>query len=111
MMPRPHDRLSSTIMLTPEAVRVYSPPAGEGGSAGLSPRNLDAAPLAELEDLLIEADLGIEATGRVVQQLGRVRLHQDVSEDEIKELLAVEIERELTAVARPLALAQGERAV
>ena len=81
------------------------------GIAGLSRRKLDAATLAELEDLLIEADLGIEATGRIVQQVGRVRLDQDVSEDEIKELLAVEIERELTAVARPLALPTAKPAV
>ena len=81
------------------------------GIAGLSRRKLDAATLAELEDLLIEADLGIEATGRIVQQVGRVRLDQDVSEDEIKELLAAEIERELTAVARPLALPTAKPAV
>jgi hypothetical protein len=29
MMPRPHDRFSSTITLTPEAVRVYARAAGE----------------------------------------------------------------------------------
>ena len=81
------------------------------GIAGLSRRKLDAATLAELEDLLIEADLGMEAAGRVVQQVGSVRLDQDVSEDEIKELLAAEIERELTAVARPLALPTAKPAV
>src|ERR1700674_4633089 len=78
------------------------------GIAGLSRRKLDATTLAKLEDLLIEADLGIEATGRIVQQVGRVRLDQDVSEDEIKELLAAEIQRELTAGARPFAPARGE---
>src|ERR1700730_530332 len=81
------------------------------GIAGLSRRKRDAATLAELEDLLIEADLGMEAAGRVVQQVGSVRLDQDVSEDEIKELLAAEIERQLAAVARPLALPTAKPAV
>ena len=81
------------------------------GIANLSRRKLDKATLAELEDLLIEADLGMEAANRVVQQVGRVRLDQDVSEDEIKELLAAEIERELTAVARPFELPACKPAV
>ena len=81
------------------------------GIAGLSRRKLDTATLRELEDLLIEADLGLEAANRIVQQVGRVRLDQDVSEDEIKKLLAAEIERELTAVARPFALPAAKPAV
>jgi fused signal recognition particle receptor len=81
------------------------------GIAGLSRRKLDAAALGELEELLIEADLGIEAANRIIQQVGRVRLDQDVSEDEIKEFLAAEIERELTAVARPFALPAAKPAV
>jgi fused signal recognition particle receptor len=81
------------------------------GIAGLSRRKLDAATLQELEDLLIEADLGVEAAHRVVQQVGRARLDQDVSEEEIKTLLAAEIERELDVVARPFALPAAKPAV
>jgi fused signal recognition particle receptor len=81
------------------------------GIASLSRRKLDDATLQELEDLLIEADLGMEAANRIVQQVGRVRLDQDVSENEIKELLAAEIERELTSVARPFALPACKPAV
>ena len=44
MMPRPHDRFSSTITLTPEAVRVYARAAGET-TVGVKGRVLVSASL------------------------------------------------------------------
>jgi fused signal recognition particle receptor len=74
------------------------------GIARLSRRKLDADALQQLEDLLIEADLGPGPAQRVVQQIGRVPLDRDTNEEEIKKLVAAEIERMLLGVARPFIL-------
>ena len=75
-----------------------------GGIANLTRRKLDAATLENLEDLLIESDLGIEASSRIVEALGRTRHDAELSGDEMKSLLAAEIEQVLAPVALPLAV-------
>jgi fused signal recognition particle receptor len=71
------------------------------GIAKLSRRRLDAATLAALEDVLIEADLGVETAAAIVAAVGRARHDQELSGDEIKALVAGEIEKLLAPVARP----------
>lgn len=73
------------------------------GLAGLfTKRRLDAATLDDLEDLLIQADLGVETTGRVIAALGKGRFEKGISEDEVRAVLAAEVERVLAPVAQPL---------
>jgi fused signal recognition particle receptor len=67
-------------------------------------RKLDAATIEELEDVLIRADLGIEVAGKVAAAVGHGRYDKAVSADEVKEILAAEVEKILTPVARPLAI-------
>jgi len=73
------------------------------GLAGvLTRRKLDDEALAELEDLLITADLGPAAARRVIAAFRRTRFGREVSEAEVKEALVEEIAAILAPVARPL---------
>jgi fused signal recognition particle receptor len=56
---------------------------------------LDQAALDQLEDLLIEADLGPQAASRVAEAFGRSRFGREATESEIKESLAEAIAAEL----------------
>ena len=77
---------------------------GGGISAVFTRRRLDEAALEELEDLLIAADLGTEAAGRVIAAFRRSRFGREVTDQEVKEALSEEIAAILRPVAQPLAL-------
>ena len=51
-------------------------------------RKLDADTLEDLEDLLIQADLGIDTAARIASALRKERYERDVSADEVKAVLA-----------------------
>jgi fused signal recognition particle receptor len=65
-------------------------------------RRLDDAALEDLEDLLISADLGVDAAARVIAAFRRTRFGKEVTDDEIRETLAEEIAEILRPVAKPL---------
>lgn len=67
-------------------------------------RKLDEDTLEELEDLLIQADLGVETALRVTDTLSAERYGRDVSGEEVVAIMASEIEKVLVPVAKPLAL-------
>ena len=67
-------------------------------------RRLDEAALEELEELLISADLGVDAAARVIAEFRRTRFGKEVTETEIKQALAEEIAKILRPVAKPLVL-------
>ncbi|HTU56642.1 MAG TPA: signal recognition particle-docking protein FtsY [Acetobacteraceae bacterium] len=67
-------------------------------------RRLDEAALAELEDLLIGADLGPAAAARIIASFRRTRFGKEVTGEEIRAALAEEIAAILAPVARPLAI-------
>src|SRR5205807_6176954 len=71
-------------------------------------RRLDAAVLAELEDVLIRADLGVAAAGRIVAAIAAARYEQTVAADEVKAILAGEIDKVVAPVAQPLALGEAK---
>ncbi|MGC1304866.1 MAG: signal recognition particle-docking protein FtsY [Caulobacteraceae bacterium] len=62
-------------------------------------RPLDEAALDELEELLIQADLGVDASARIVEAFARERFGGMASDDEIRETLAKAIAEELRAHA------------
>ncbi len=74
-----------------------------GAIAGLvTKRKLDAAAVEELENELIRADLGPEFAGRMAAALGEGRFDKAITPDEVKAVLAGEIENVLAPVAKPL---------
>ncbi|HTI68104.1 MAG TPA: signal recognition particle-docking protein FtsY [Caulobacteraceae bacterium] len=58
-------------------------------------RPLDQAALDELEEMLIEADLGPAAAARVAEAFGRARFGRESTESEVREALAEAIAAEL----------------
>ena len=58
---------------------------------------LDQAKLDELEEMLIEADLGPQAAARITARFGEGRFGRSIGEDEIKEALAQAIGDDLAA--------------
>jgi fused signal recognition particle receptor len=72
------------------------------GIANIGRKKLDAATLDSLEDLLIESDLGLETSANIVEALRRTRHDAELSADEIKTLLASEVSKVLSPVAKPL---------
>ncbi len=67
-------------------------------------RVLDDEMLEDLEDLLIQADMGVETAARVAANLAEGRFGRKLSVAEIKAALAQEIARIMEPVARPLPL-------
>ena len=79
--------------------------ATPGGAALAEPRRvLDDAMLESLEELLIQADMGVDTALRVAANLAEGRMGRKLSVAEIKGLLAAEIARIMEPVARPLPL-------
>ena len=74
------------------------------GSGETARRVLDDAMLESLEDLLIQADMGVDTALRVTANLAEGRLGKRVSAEEIKLALSDEIARIMEPVARPMPL-------
>jgi len=80
-----------------------------GISALLTKRRLDAATLEDLEDLLVQADLGLTTASGIVASLKRERFETDIGEEEVRAVLAAEVEKVLAPVARPLVIGTEQR--
>ncbi|MEI7493245.1 MAG: signal recognition particle-docking protein FtsY [Alphaproteobacteria bacterium] len=65
-------------------------------------RKLDEDTLDAFEEMLIAADLGVQTASELRDLLKKQRMHQEISEQEIKEWLAAEITKILVPVAVPL---------
>jgi fused signal recognition particle receptor len=66
-------------------------------------RKLDAATLEDLEDILIQADIGIDASARIAKAVGAGRYEKGVTPDAVRAILAREVADILRPVAKPLA--------
>jgi fused signal recognition particle receptor len=75
---------------------------GASLSALVTNRPLDGATLDDLEDELVRADLGHELASRMVDTLAAGRYPQGITPEEVKAVLAAEIEKVLAPVAKPL---------
>ncbi|TCL72814.1 signal recognition particle-docking protein FtsY [Rhizobium sp. BK251] len=67
-------------------------------------RKLDDQTLQDLEDLLIQADLGVETAMRVTDTLASERYGKDVTGEDVSRIMASEIAKVLKPVAKPLQL-------
>ena len=67
-------------------------------------KKLDDDTLQELEDILIRADLGVETAMSITDKLAAQRMGKDVSSEEVRGIMADEIEAVLEPVAAELEL-------
>jgi fused signal recognition particle receptor len=72
-------------------------------------RQLDAATIDEIEDALVRADLGAETAARIATELRFSRFSTSVTPDEVKAVVAAEVEKVLAPVAQPLAIDATKR--
>lgn len=77
---------------------------GSGISDLFTKSKFDAATLDELEDLLIQADLGVDTAMRISQEVGRQRHERGLDEDGVRKVVAFEVEKALAPVAQPLVI-------
>jgi fused signal recognition particle receptor len=64
-------------------------------------RKLDKATLAELEDVLIQADLGVAVSERIIQAVAQGRYDKEIEPEEVKRILAAEVAKVLKPVEVP----------
>src|SRR5882672_7334452 len=67
-------------------------------------RKLDRAMLDDIEDVLLRADLGTEVAARIASAVGVGRYDKSISADEVKSVVATEVEKVIAPVAKPLAI-------
>jgi fused signal recognition particle receptor len=82
---------------------------GQGITDIFTKRKLDAAMLDELEDVLIQADLGVAMATRIRDAVGKGRFEKDIEPAEVKNVLASEVEAVLAPVAKPIAIDAGAK--
>jgi fused signal recognition particle receptor len=67
-------------------------------------RKLDRAMLDDIEDVLLRADLGTEVAARIAVAVGVGRYDKSITADDVKAVVATEVEKVLAPVARPLVI-------
>ena len=67
-------------------------------------KKLDQQTLDELEDALIQADLGVSVAARLVEKLGKERFGKEVTEEEVRAAFADDIAEILQPVATSLVI-------
>jgi fused signal recognition particle receptor len=76
----------------------------QGVTSIFTKRKLGADTLEELEDVLIRADLGVTLAARIAEAVGRGRYDKTIDPQDVRDILASEVEATLAPVARPLVI-------
>lgn len=76
----------------------------EGISNVFTKKKLDEASLQELEDLLLMADVGFATASRLTKDLSKEKFGKEVTEEEIRQFLSIEIAKILEPIASPLVI-------
>ncbi len=82
---------------------------GSGISAIFTKRKLDDDTLDELEDILIQADLGLATATKITDALRRDRFDKEITDAEVRSVLAAEVKKVLEPVAKPLDIASTHK--
>jgi len=76
----------------------------EGITGIFTKKRLDSNTIEDLEDLLIQADLGLDTTKRITDAISKGRFDKGIEADDVRRILAAEVARVLQPVARPLVI-------
>ena len=72
-------------------------------------RKLDRAMLEDIEDVLLRADLGTEVAARISAAVGHGRYYKAITADDVKAVVAAEVEKVLAPVAKPLVIDETQK--
>jgi fused signal recognition particle receptor len=72
-------------------------------------KKLDADTIAELEEALIRADMGVSSARKIAQGVARGRYDAEITTPELKNVLAAEIATVLAPVQKPLTVADDKK--
>ncbi|WP_036286472.1 signal recognition particle-docking protein FtsY [Methylocystis sp. ATCC 49242] len=95
-------RLTGGLARTSQAI-------SQGVADIFTKRKLDALTLEELEDVLLRADLGVGAAMRITKAVGKARYEKDIEPDEVRAILAREVEAVLEPVAVPFEIDESKK--
>ncbi len=87
-----------------EGMRRTSSSLSESVTGLFTKRKLDEATLQDLEDALIQADLGVPTAMRITEAISAGRYNKEISPQEVRTILASEVERTLQPVAQALTI-------
>lgn len=76
----------------------------ENITAIFTKRKLDSQMLQELEDALIQADLGVDMAMRITEEVARGRFDKEIAPEEVRAVLGAEVAAVLEPMAQPLKL-------
>jgi len=107
-MPAPAEKRGWWQRLT-EGMRRTSSSLSESVTGLFTKRKLDAATLEELEDALIQADLGVPTAMRITEAISAGRYNKEISPQEVKTILASEVEKTLAPVAQALTIDRSKK--
>src|SRR5438045_5600607 len=85
-------------------LRLTSNSLGSAVADLVTKRKLDRAMLEDIEDVLLRADLGTDVAARIAEAVGAGRYDKAISADEVKSVVATEVEKVLSPVAKPLVI-------
>lgn len=74
----------------------------EGITGVFTKRKLDDEAIQDLEDLLVQADLGVPTAMKITDALAATRYNKDITSEEVRNVLAEEVAKLLEPVAVPL---------
>ena len=81
-----------------------------GSLTGLfTKKKLDAETVAQLEEALIRADMGVAQAGRLAQAVAKNRYDKEISDAEVRAILAREIAQLLAPLEKPLMVDGGRK--
>jgi len=92
-----------------EGLRRTSSSLSESVTSLFTKRKLDAATIEDLEDALVQADLGVATAARIAEAVGHGRYDKEISPDEVRRILADEVEKALAQAAQPLAIDRAKK--
>ena len=77
---------------------------GGGISDIFTKKKLDSETLDELEELLITSDMGVKTAAKIVGEFAKMRQDKEITEQEIREKLAIELEKLMSPCEKKLAI-------
>jgi fused signal recognition particle receptor len=102
--PQPEAPKESWITRLGKGLKRSSSAFGDKLGALFTKRKLDTATLEDLEDLLIESDLGVDTAAAIVARVSAGRYEKGIGEDDVRAILAEEVSARLMPVAKPLVI-------